>query len=110
MARAVERQVSERDLKIQSVYILCTQKYTDGTWSRPEPIPFNSFTDLRRHLCDIIAHNLAELDEKPKRRIVAALEAKDYSVVIRNWRLAQMNNSKPLRLDFYWQENPTAIL
>lgn len=101
---------SAHDLTGRKVFILNIQKRTGTIWSRPEPLPFAELDTLKRHLCDVIAHNLTYIDDRRRRQMIAYLEAKHYSKVIQLFRNAQMENKSGIPLDFYWMEGASVIM
>jgi hypothetical protein len=101
----MSRLESAHDLKGKSVYIL-----TVLSKGKPDPIPFATKLDRARHLCDLISRVLQDLDDRFRSRIVAYLEAKDYDKVIRLFRRAQMENTRPISLDFFESDTAHMIM
>lgn len=93
----MERVENAHDLKGNPVFILTVT--LDG--ARQEPIPFARKEDRDRHLCDLISRHLAKIDDKFRDSIILHLEARDFHRVIKQYRSAQLHNSRKLPLDFY---------
>ncbi len=108
--QSIERAESAHDLTGRRIFILNVQTRSGSIWSRPEPLPFAELETLKRHVCDLIAHNLKHVDDRRRRQMITYLEAKHYSKVIQLFRSAQMDNKSAIPLDFFWQEGATVIM
>lgn len=110
MPKAAEKVESAHEVKGKKVYLLYTLHRTENIWSRPRAIPFSDVSDVFRHLADLISHQLNNLNEKSRRRIVTALEMQDFPRAVQYFRRAQMENRQALTLDFYWDDRPTVVM
>jgi len=110
MAKVAERVASENDLRGRKLYILYVLYRTDNIWSRPRAVLFADVSDVFRHIGDLVSHQLINLNEKLRRRIVTALEMQDFQGVGRLYRRAQLENREALTMDFYWDDKPTVIM
>lgn len=106
----MERNKGARSIAGHHVFILNILHRSGNTWSHPEPLPFADMETLKRHLCDVISRNLEYVDAKQRSRLSTYLAAKQYSKVIRLFRMAQLENRAAIPIDFFWKEQPTVVM
>lgn len=86
--------------------------------SRPRAINFSSRKKMERHIVDMIVNNTAgKLDQPFHSAIYDLLKEQEtnhfttiFDRVVAVFRKAQLENSKPLGFDIYWDEEPQVLL
>ncbi len=86
--------------------------YKSGNASRATALPFSSMFNMQTHTVSMILNN-QHLDSRFKAAI-ELLRAKDLSgnweKILETFRTAQLENSKPLGFDIYFDDEPQVML